>query len=403
MRFVGIDVGSQAHVVSVVDEEGRILVKPTTLTEDAAGYDRLFEILGQPLDILVAMEATGHYGRNLCLALDRRGFPVAVLNPLRIRRFAQEDLARAKTDFTDAVRIARFAAQKRPAATPLPSASNEELKELVRINDRLSQDFGDRVRQLHRLVHLCFPEFRRYVRSLDSYVATATLRQCPTAQDFVTTSPDQIARLGHSRRHVLGSNRAAQLIEAAKLSIARHDTPTHRAHVRYLCNDIDALRQRIRELQSEIDRRVRQHSVAQLLTTIVGIAPLTAARIIAAVDDPARFRNAAAFAAYVGAVPGTSKSGLWRPGQAPLCPLGNARLRSALWMPTIAAARLNPWLRACYQRAIDRGKPPKVALIAVMRKLLTAVYSVAKNKRPFVTRLPEPHRPVAPTTDESQT
>jgi transposase len=74
-------------------------------------------------------------------------------------------------------------------------------------------------------------------------------------------------------------------------------------------------------------------------------------------------------------------------------PLGNARLRRALWMPTLSAVRVNPWLRAYYQRLRAAGKPAKVALVAVMRKLLAAVYSVAKHRRPFT--LPPVSPPVA--------
>ena len=53
-------------------------------------------------------------------------------------------------------------------------------------------------------------------------------------------------------------------------------------------------------------------------------------------------------------------------------------------MPTLAATRYNPWLRAFYRRLYAKGKLPKVALVAAMRKLLHAIDSVAKNKRPFV-------------------
>ena len=65
-------------------------------------------------------------------------------------------------------------------------------------------------------------------------------------------------------------------------------------------------------------------------------------------------------------------------------PLGNARLRRALWMPALTAIHHNPWLRAYYQRLRAAGKPPKVALVAVIRKLMAAVYSVAKHRRPFI-------------------
>ncbi|MFN7598079.1 MAG: IS110 family transposase, partial [Cereibacter sp.] len=63
---------------------------------------------------------------------------------------------------------------------------------------------------------------------------------------------------------------------------------------------------------------------------------------------------------------------------------GNAKLRRALWMTVLAAVRINPWLKAFHDRLRGAGKPPKLALIAAMRKLLHAVYSVAKSRNPFV-------------------
>ena len=53
-------------------------------------------------------------------------------------------------------------------------------------------------------------------------------------------------------------------------------------------------------------------------------------------------------------------------------------------MPVLGAVRRNPWLRAFYERLRAAGKPPKLALVAAMRKLLHAVYSVARNRKPFV-------------------
>jgi transposase len=181
MRFVGIDVAAERHVVAVVDETDRVLLKATPFTEDAEGYAKLLGVLGAPTDALVALEATGHYWKNLFAALVAAGFAVALLNPLRTRRFAGEDLQRTQTDAIDAVGIARFAAQKRPAASRLPDGATEELRELVRFRDRLRQDFRDRVRQLHRLVDLGFPEFTRHGRELGSKLATTLLRAYPTA------------------------------------------------------------------------------------------------------------------------------------------------------------------------------------------------------------------------------
>src|SRR5262245_15065546 len=86
MRFVGIDVAAERHVVAVVDETDRVLLKATPFSEDAEGYAKLLGLLGAPTDALVAMEATGHYWKNLFAALVAGGFAVALLNPLRTRR-----------------------------------------------------------------------------------------------------------------------------------------------------------------------------------------------------------------------------------------------------------------------------------------------------------------------------
>lgn len=147
--------------------------------EDAAGYAALKRVIGQPADALVAMEATGNYWQNLFAFLHAAGFSVALLNPLRTSRFAAEDMRRAKTDALDALGIARFAQQKRPAPTQLPDAATLELRELVRLRDRLVQDLGDRTRQLHRAIDLTFPEFTQHVKDLASFKATSLLLDYP--------------------------------------------------------------------------------------------------------------------------------------------------------------------------------------------------------------------------------
>ncbi|HVN88221.1 MAG TPA: transposase [Candidatus Binataceae bacterium] len=65
MRYAGIDIGSERHAVAVVNDDGALLVRSTLFGEEAAGYQRLRELLGDPNDSLVAMEVTGHYWRNL--------------------------------------------------------------------------------------------------------------------------------------------------------------------------------------------------------------------------------------------------------------------------------------------------------------------------------------------------
>lgn len=384
MRVIGIDIGSETHVVAVVDAAGQTVLKPTSITEDATGYARLLELLGDPSDALVVMEATGHYWQNLFATLAARGYAIALVNPLRTQRFAEEELRRTKTDAIDALGLADFGRQKRPEATRLPDRPLEELRELVHLRDRLVQDIGDRVRQLHRLVDLGFPEFARHIGDLGSSLATAILREYPTAQAFRAVPVRRLAGLRFDGRHRVGEELAQALITAAASSVGQHHGEPYRLQVRYACEDLDLWRGRLRTVERDIERLLDTHDVGKLLTTIPGIGSQTAARLVARVGDPAHFRSAGALAAFVGAVPGLRQSGKRQGQRAGLHPLGHGRLRAQLWMPTLSAVRFNPWLRVYYQRLIARGKLRKVAVIAAMRKLLVAIYSVAKNRRPFV-------------------
>ncbi len=144
---------------------------------------------------------------------------------------------------------------------------------------------------------------------------------------------------------------ARELHEAARISVGRHQSEPYQLRIRYACEDIVRLRQRLRELDADIARRLEHHQVGKLLTTIEGIGSQTAASIIAELGDPARFGSVKALASYVGVVPRLRQSGKRRLSGRRLLPFGNARLRRALWMPTLSAVpAVNPWLRAFYLR-----------------------------------------------------
>ena len=144
------------------------------------------------------------------------------------------------------------------------------------------------------------------------------------------------------------------------------------------------LRRRLKALARDIECKIEEHEAGKLLATIDGVGPLTAACLIAELGDLARFRSPGAIATYVGVAPRLRQSGKKRFSGNPTIPFGNARFRKALWMVVLNAVRCNPWLRQYYERLRAAGKPGKVAVIAAMRKLLAAVWSVAVHRRPFV-------------------
>lgn len=383
MRFIGIDVGSEKHVIAIVDETGQILRKPVTFAEDAEGYQHLKALIGQPDNAFVSMEATGHYWLNLFMFLHEAGFSVVVLNPSRTANFAKEDLRRAKTDALDAVGIARFAQQKRPPPTRLPDEATLELRELVRLRARQVQDLGDRTRQLHRSVDLTFPELTRHIHDLSSYVATAVLAAYPTGKALRHAKVRKLAGLKTDGRHVVGDELAQALWDAAQKTVGRHHGAAFETQVRYACEDIATLRARIKALDSDISASLERHEIGSLLATIPGVGDLTAALMVSTVDFTI-LESDRQLAAYLGVTPLVSQSGNNKPVRGPICRIGNAELRKSLWMPTICAVTHNPWLRAFYERLVAAGKPKKVAMMAAMRKLLSAMVSVARSKKPFV-------------------
>jgi transposase len=123
---VGIDVSKDTLAVAIRPGRG-----VTTLPNTPAGWADLgtrLDPLGQPC---IVLEATGGYERGLVAALATAGHPAAVINPARTHAFIASEGQQTKTDHTDAELLARFAAQKQPAPTPVATTAQRQLAELV--------------------------------------------------------------------------------------------------------------------------------------------------------------------------------------------------------------------------------------------------------------------------------
>lgn len=94
------------------------------------------------------LEATGNYGEDLAIYLHEAGHTVSVVNPVRIKGFAQSELIRTKTDKVDAGIIARFCLVMKPGSWTPPSHEIRSLQALVRRVDSL---IGMRTQEKNRL------------------------------------------------------------------------------------------------------------------------------------------------------------------------------------------------------------------------------------------------------------
>jgi transposase len=88
-------------------------------------------------------------------------------------------------------------------------------------------------------------------------------------------------------------------------------------------------------------------------------------------------------ATFAGLVPYRRESGSSRRGYRPVGRGGHAALRSALFMATLSAARVNPCVQPVYQRLLARGKPNTVARVACARKLIRIAWAVVVKARDF--------------------
>jgi transposase len=284
--------------------------------------------------------------------------------------------------------IARFAAQKRATGERATDAVRLALRELVSLRDRLQQDLDDRGRQLHRALDLSFPESKSLFKSITSLKTTAILKKYPGGTPLAKANLDELAKLVYDGRHCVGEELASALIELAKVTVGKHQGGPYSQQIIYYCEDIQTLHKRLKDLEREIEKCLEGQQLPTLLMSIPGIGSLSVARIIAMVGDPSNFTSGNALASYVGVAPQVKHSGKRNPRRAAAGTMSNSRLRAKLWSPTVVAIRCNPWLKQHFVHLVDKGKPKKVAIIACMRKLLLAIYSVARNRRPFEVRIP---------------
>jgi transposase len=139
--------------------------------------------------------------------------------------------------------------------------------------------------------------------------------------------------------------------------------------------------------QQQIDQLIKQNQVLRhnqkLLCSIKGIGKLTSQWLLPILSTQ-RFNNARETAAFLGLVPCHKSSGTSLKTRGRLSGRGDADLRARLYMPAVCAITYDPTMKAFYQQLVAKGKPSKVALTAVMRKLVHICYGVIKHQTPYL-------------------
>ncbi len=145
------------------------------------------------------------------------------------------------------------------------------------------------------------------------------------------------------------------------------------AHVAWLIQELD-------NLDSDLDDKIRKspiwHEKREMLLSAPGVGPVLSKTLLIDLPELGEL-NRKEIAALVGVAPLNKDSGNFKGRR--IAWGGRANVRTALYMGTLVATRHNPVICEFYQRLLAAGKPPKVALVACMRKLLTMLNAMART------------------------
>lgn len=234
---------------------------------------------------------------------------------------------------------------------------------LIAVNPRQVRDFAKATGQLAKTDALDAAVLARF-----AVVIQPPERALPDPQT------QELAAVLARRRQVLAMQRAEQnRLDRAPARVRKRIE----AHLRWLSAELT-------RLDEDLDAMIAQSPVwrerEDLLQSVPGIGPVMSRTVLAELPELGRL-NRKQVAALVGVAPFNRDSGRLR-GHRTIWG-GRAPVRTALYMATLVATRWNPVIRQFYQRLRTAGKPPKVALVAAMRKLLTILNAMMHHGTPW--------------------
>lgn len=387
MIYVGIDIGKENHCIAAISEKAEVLLKPVFVGQSHEDYEaiegRLRE-LGDPSEVKIGMEASGHYWTHFFHFLTEAGWTVELFNPVLSNSLGRCHLRGRKSDKDDAVVIAKTLRDGGYTPWAIPSDEHARLKLLCRQRVFFVEQRSNAKRRLTGLLDLAFPEFASLFSDQFGKAALALLRQAPTAKLITELSTRKISSilLKHSGgRHGLETARKVLAAAGNSIGLGQHKdelaliVTAMIEQLEFFGGQLEALEGSIKDLFDSLDHPIKE---------IPGIGAKTAPVIIAELGDLQRFRGGyKKLLAYAGLDPRIRQSGRWN-GKTKMSKRGSAALRTALYQAASMGRLHSEELGAIYfkQRHI-KGKHHNVAISHVARKLVQIIWATCHNKQPF--------------------
>jgi transposase len=178
--------------------------------------------------------------------------------------------------------------------------------------------------------------------------------------------------------------RRRQLVDMLVAEQNRRQLVRDRRLQRHVDAHIAWLEEALRRLDDDLTTLIRATPVGResddLLRSVPGIGPVTACTLIADLPELGRL-DRRRIAALAGLAPFARDSGVFRGHR--MITGGRPQVRRVLYMATLSAIRFNPAIREFHQRLVMARRPGKVAVTAAMRKLLTILNAMLRDRRPW--------------------
>lgn len=374
MYFVGIDISKFKHDCAIIDELGDVITTSWSFNNDCEGFS-LFRELLNALDgeMRIGFESTGHYGHNLKMFLESNNFSFMEINPLLISRFVRgKSLRKTKTDTLDAQSIAQYLMTVEYKPYPPSFYHMDQLKSLTRFRDSLVQQHSRQLVELTNILDKVFPEFKPFFDGRFSGTALYILAHYQSPEKIANMNAKSYEALRKKSRGKFSMVKFAQLKTLAKNTVGRSDD--------FLLKQMEITIDIENQLDAKIDEITAQISecirgLNPPILTIPGIGELTAAVILSEYGDINRFENPAQMLSFAGLEPGYYQSGQAEHG-GHMVKHGSSHLRYALMNATLPLITFEPVFAEYYAKKRAEGKPHRVALTHVAKKLLRVVYTL---------------------------
>ena len=381
--FVGIDISKYKHDCCIIHAADQSIVAKFTFKNDKEGFAQLLtslQSLSTPEDIRIGFESTAHYALNLELFLEKAHHSFMEVNPVLITEYKKSmSLRRTKTDSIDCESIARWlmTVEYKPHSKGFYHAYS--LKSLTRLRDRLVRQRSFYLVKITNVLDHTFPEFKPFFQERFSKTALYLLENYGSAEKMArmnSASYDILRRLSRGKfspqKFLELRNLAANTV-GVNNSIFDTELTCLLALYKDVASQILVLEKEITELIEE----VHPHYMS-----IPGIGPISAAIIYAEYGDVSNFASPAQMLAFAGLEPGISESGT-ESHKGRMVKRGSSQLRYVLMNCSLPLIRFDMTFAAYYARKRAEGKPHRVVMSHVAKKLVRVIFALERQNTDF--------------------